>query len=154
LFAQQQAAGSEDEDEDEELSESGSEHEQSGSGSGDEEDGSLQDDSGSDDEPGESDDDQEEGEEQTRAERVRSGAAAGTSHGDGLADIGCPVVHTGDALEAANVVRKHYRIKVGGQCVHVGSRHTPTAHPQHATGRAMVLHQRPPACPTDHSVVA
>jgi hypothetical protein len=27
-------------------------------------------------------------------------------------DPGCPVATTGDVLEAANVVRKHYKIKV------------------------------------------
>ena len=45
---------------------------------------------------------------------MKSGGEAGPSganYADGV-DPGCPVPSTGDPLEAANVVRKHYKIKV------------------------------------------
>lgn len=49
-------------------------------------------------------------------ERQLSGSRVGPSHsssqGAAEVDPGCPVVSTRDVLEAANVVRKHYRIKV------------------------------------------
>jgi len=67
---------------------------------------------------------------QQRDARLRSGSEAGPSGsggprvywqglpagcGAGAVDPGCPSATTGDALEAANVVRKHYRIKVRQQ---------------------------------------
>jgi hypothetical protein len=73
-------------------------------------------------EASESEDEQEEEEQgehehdsdDENAERANSNKHASTSApgaGDGLIDPGCPIVNTRDPLEAANVVRKHYRIK-------------------------------------------